>query len=58
MGVNTVPLWAGKVQQGDLRVELGELLGVDDGVVELAWGVHLGQDLLREGLGDPGCGRG
>ena len=46
-----------KVQRGHLRVELRELLSADDGVVGLARSVHLGEDLLRKGLGQPGCAR-
>lgn len=32
---------------------LGKLCGGDDGVVGLRGGVHLGQNLFRESLGDP-----
>lgn len=38
----------------DEGVELGELVGLDYGIIRLRGGVHLGEDFLGEGLSDPG----
>ena len=40
----------------DEPVELGEVLRGKDGVVGLGGGVHLVEDLLRQGLGNPNQG--
>ena len=44
------------VASGDTEedgIELGEVIGVKDGIVGLGGRIHLGQDFLRECLGNP-----
>lgn len=48
--------WEATVASGDTKdegIKVGELGGGDDGVAGLGGGVHLGQYLLRESLGNP-----
>jgi hypothetical protein len=44
------------VTGGDAKEEsviVGQVVYADDGIVGLSRSMHLGEDLLRQGLGDP-----